>query len=105
MNNFFSKTKSRVIKFISFDEINPHEHWKYLINVFFILIFILILWSFYLMYQIKNQQIFQVISIGEEKVVMVNEKLLEEVKQSFVDKLLIQKETKEGIKSYPDPSF
>lgn len=57
------------------------------------------------MYQIKNQQIFQVIPTGEEKVITVNEKLLEEVKQSFVDKLLIQKETKEGIKSYPDPSF
>lgn len=105
MNDFFNKTRNKIIKFISFDEINPHEHWKYLINIFFILIFILILLSFYLMYQIKNQQIYQVIPTEEEKVVTVNEKLLEEVKQSFADKSIIQNETKEGLKSYKDPSL
>ncbi len=105
MNDFFTKIKNKATKFISFDELNLHEHWRYLINIFFALVFLLILLSFYLMYQIKNQQIYQVVPIEDEEVVTVNEKLLEEVRQSFADKLLIQKETKEGIKSYQDPSL
>lgn len=105
MNDFFNKTKNRILKFISFDEINPHAHWKYLINIFFILIFVLILLSFYLMYQIKNQQIYQVESKLEEKEILINEKLLSEIEQSFAGKTLIQKEVKEGIKTYQDPSL
>lgn len=105
MNNFFSKNRNKIIKIISFDEINPHLHWKYLVNIFFILIFILISFSFYLMYQIKNQQMSQASPVVEGRDIMVNEKLLEEVNQSFKNKNLIQKDVEEGIKFYQDPSL
>jgi len=105
MNNFFIKIQNQTVKFISFDEINPHKHWKYLINIFFIFIFILILLSFYFMYQIKNQQIFQVIPTSTEKSILINENLLKNTEQYFFEKSVIEKEIREGNKYYPDPSL
>jgi type II secretory pathway component PulC len=89
----------------SFNKIKPHEHWEYLINIFFIIIFILILLSFYLMYQIKNQQIYQVNPTTKDETVLINEKILNKVKTIFDNKLIVEKEIKDGLKSYPDPSL
>lgn len=105
MNDYLNKIKDKIKNLISFNKIKPHEHWKYLVNIFFVLIFLLILISFYLMYQIKNQQIYQVNPTSSQETVLVNEKLLEKVKKSYLDKSLIQDEIKNGLRSYKDPSF
>lgn len=105
MNDYLNKIKDKTKNLISFNKINPHDHWKYLVNIFFVFVFLLILLSFYLMYQIKNQQIYQVNPSSEKETVLINEKLLEKVRQFYTDKLLIQEEIRNGLRSYKDPSF
>ncbi len=97
--------KNKIKKSLSLKKINPNNHWKFLIYVFFTVIVILIISSFYLLYKIKNQQIFQTEKVKEEQPVLMNEKLLEKVNESFNQKILREKEIKDGLKSYKDPSI
>ncbi len=105
MDEFLNKTKNQIKNLNSLSKINPHKHWRYLVNIFFVFVFMLILSSFYLMYQIKNQQIYQVNPSSGQEAVLINEELLEKVRQSFNEKLITQEEIKNGLRSYVDPSF
>lgn len=105
MKEDLSKLKNNIKSFISFKKISPHSHWKNILHLFFLLMFLLILFSFYLLYKIKNQQIFQISSTKTEQPNMINEKLLNRVTESFNSKLLKEKEIKEGVHTYKDPSI
>lgn len=85
--------------------INPHDHWKFLLYVSLIVIIFLILFSFYLLFKVKNQQAFKAPPVNVEPPSLVNEKLLEKVTESFNTKALRQKEIKEGVTSFKDPSI
>ena len=105
MKEILAKIENKLNEFNSFKKINPHVHWKNLIYIFFILIIILILFSFYLLFEIKNQQVFKVVSPATESPNLMNEALLKKVTKSFDDKLIKQKEIQDGLYSYKDPSL
>lgn len=86
-------------------KINPHKHWIFIIYVFFILISVLILFSFYLLYKIKNEQIFQTELKQDSVQSLLNEKLLKKV-IDFQDKKaqkIIDSTNNNSI--YKDPSI
>jgi hypothetical protein len=98
----FNKTLK---KLFSFKKMDPHIYWNNLLNIFFIAMIGLVVFSFYLLYKIKNQQIFQIIALPTESPILINEKLLDKVVESFDNKLLKQDEIKEGQVIYKDPSI
>lgn len=107
MKEFLLKIKNiKITKgFILFKKINPHKHWKTLLHFFSILILILVIFSFYLLYKINNQQIFQATNKSVLTSSLINEKLLKRITESFDAKLIKEKEVKEGLKVYKDPSI
>ena len=105
MKIFLKKFKNKIKKLVSFKKINPHRHWRILLCVFFTVITLLILFSFFLLYKIKNQQIFKINSESNTTTVLINEKLLKKVEESFEQKLIKVQEIKEGLKEYEDPSL
>ena len=105
MDKIFAKIKNIVNITAHFKKVNPHTHWSVLLGIFFVIIIFLIIFSFYLMFQVKNQQIFQITESKEEQPNMINEKLLEKVNESFGNKLIREKEIENGGGSYKDPSI
>lgn len=101
----FKNIQNQIKKFFSFKKINPHNHWRKLLTIFLVLIFILIIFSFYLLYRIKNQKIFQIEPKSDKSAVLINEKLLEKINDSFDQKETKTKEIKDGLKSFKDPSI
>lgn len=105
MTEFLIKIKDKLKSFIPFRKVNPHIYWNSLLYMFFVIIIILILFSLYLLYEIKNQQIFQITPLSTESPSLINEKLLNEVNESFDNNLIKQKEIKDNINPYKDPSL
>ena len=104
MNDFLLKIKNKLKIFIPSRRINPHIYWDVLLHIFLIIMVALIIFSFYLLYKINKQQIFQVIPKSEGMPSLINEKLLNSVKESFDSKQIKQREIKEGLEIYKDPS-
>jgi len=101
MKNFILKIKSS----FSLNHISPHSHWKNILHIFSVLIIILILFSFYLLYEINREQIFKMSSVKVDQSTLINEKLLKKVTESFNNKILKEKEIKDGLHQYKDPSI
>lgn len=85
--------------------INPHEHWKILLHIFFVLIIILIITSFYLLYEVRKKEGLKVADIKVEQPVLINEKLLIKIMDYFNSKNLNLQGVKDGLTSYKDPSI
>lgn len=98
MKESFEKTKIKIIRYLSFKKVNPHVHWRNLLYLFILAAFFLIIFSFYLMSQIKNQQIFQITSSTTTQPSLINEKLYNKVIESFKPHSL-------DLSSYQDPSI
>jgi hypothetical protein len=61
MMHTLSNFKNQFKRFRLFiDNMNPHMQWMALLRFFFVVCFCLIAASFYLLYQIKSEQIFQI---------------------------------------------
>jgi len=105
MKKLLPEIKNKIKKIISFKKINSNNHWRFLLYIFLITTTILIGSSFYLLNKIKNQQIFQITVESKKQPILMNEKLLDRVNESFEQKVLIEKEIKDGLKSYKDPSI
>lgn len=101
----FKKIKEKFKKSSKVGRMNPHAHWVGLLNMFFIVVTILILFSFFLLYKIKTQQIFQVKTEIEASPSIINEKLLNRVNEFFDNKSTRKTEIETGVKTYKDPSF
>ncbi len=99
----FTKIKDTFKKAVT-TPINPHRYWIYTLRVFLFACVLLIIVSFYFLYQIKTQQIFQIKkSTGSGNTVDAN--LLQSVKGSL-DQKAQTKSTLEGIPPmYEDPSL
>jgi len=83
MNNIQLKIKSFFKKFVNFFNVDSRKHWAFLLYVFFTLATVLILFSLYLLYQIKNDKIFQV-------------KIEQEAKKDILQDDLLKKTTNES---------
>jgi hypothetical protein len=83
MNIILIKFKKIFKNMFCFKHISSHKHWSNLLKVFFILVILLLLFNFYLLYQVKNEQIFQIESEKKETPDLINEKLLDKINKSF----------------------
>lgn len=104
MNTFLIKIKNLPRVVHNFFKINPHRHWMVLLYIFFGLVLFLILFSFYLLYEIKTEQIFQV-SVIQEKISLLKEDLLEKTIESFDNKAKREVDIKNNPPVYSDPSL
>lgn len=84
---------------------DPHRHWVIILRICFVMIFGLIVFNLYLLYQIKHEQVFQVAEVSEVKGSPIKEKLLNAVNASFAEKEKKTAEFKTSPLSYPDPSL
>lgn len=105
MKNFFGKIKNKIKVLHKSRLINPHIHWAMLVRLFLFLSLFLIIFGFYLLYKIKNEQIFQVSqSTKESTPSLVNEKLLEKANEAFKNKETRTEEIKSDRILFSDPS-
>jgi len=105
MIKFLTKLKSQSNIIHVSTKIDPHKHWIVLLRVFSIIVLILIVFSLYLLYQIKNEQIFQFKPISEGQSNLLNENLLKNVTDSFNQKAKKEAELKGKVQSFTDPSL
>ncbi len=105
MNSFLIKIKNIWKGFCNFFQINPHKHWAFLLYMFSVLIILLILFSFYLLYQIKNEQIFQVKIVAEQKKTILREDLLNKIINLFDNKAQKELDIESNPPVYKDPSI
>ena len=99
------KIKDKLKNLINFKNPNPHIYWRFLLHLYFIVFIVLVIFSFYLLHEIRNQQIFQTKTTEKELPSLINEKLLNKVSEYFNNKSLKQKETIENPNTYKDPSL
>ncbi len=105
MNNFLLKIKNTLKAIDDFFKINPHKQWVFLLYIFFISISILTLFSFYFLYEIKNEKIFQVKVEQEGKQSLLKEDLLKRTIDLFDKKAQKEAEIKNNLSTYRDPSL
>lgn len=84
---------------------NPHKDWIVILKVCSIMVLSLVVFNLYLLYQIKNEQVFQVTQASEIKSNPIKEKLLNTIKDSFDKKEKKITDIKATPVSYPDPSL
>lgn len=105
MNNFTEKIKKVLQILKNFFNINPHKHWNFLLYVFLSLVSILILFSFYLLFKIKNEQIFQVTAIQQENPILLKESALKATTELYNNKTKNVNEINNKPSVYGDPSL
>lgn len=107
MDNLITKIKS-IFKKKEIDGssvVNPHKHWIRILWVFSSITVVLIIFSFYLLINIKNDSVFQVAPTVKEDNSAINEKLLNSITNVFDEKEVKEKTLKSSLLSYPDPSL
>src|SRR5574343_500344 len=100
MNNLKTKLKSSIKSIKNFLRMNPHRHWDFIMKISFLSIFFLIIFSLFMLYQIKNDKGPQYNeNENKEDVVIVNEEKLKNINSYFENKKIKTEE----IKSNPFP--
>ncbi len=105
MNKIFLKIKNQLKIFNDFFKINPHRQWSFLLSMFFVLVSIVILFSLYLLYEIKNEKIFQIKIVKHEKGTLLKDDLLEKITDLYKVKAEKEEEINKNQPIYSDPSF
>ena len=105
MTNILKNTKVFFKNTRNFLKMNSHKHWNFIVRVSFFIIFILICFSLFLLYQIKNDQITDKNEIKKEPVVLIKEDDLEKIIKYFNEKNNKSEEIKNNIFPYSDPSL
>ncbi|ETB64173.1 TPA: hypothetical protein DIC38_00350 [Candidatus Nomurabacteria bacterium] len=96
IKNIFSKIKI-------FFKIDSHKHWNFIVQASFFIVCILICFSLFLLYQIKNDQITGNFEIKKDPVVIIKEDVLNEIISDFEEKENKSEETKNSVFPYSDP--
>lgn len=85
---------------------NPHHHWRILLVIFGICVVALIVFSLYLFYQIKNDEVFQASPIkSDARPSLVDETLLKKTTDFFTEKAKKEEILKTNPLIVKDPSF
>jgi uncharacterized membrane protein len=105
MKNLLLKIKDKLKNLIPSRRLNPHIYWNSLLSGFFVVIIFLIIFSFYILYRIKNKETFQITPASEGTYNLVNETLFKKVNTFFENKEIRIKEIENGVKTYQDPSL
>jgi hypothetical protein len=99
-NAFHKKNKAVAMPSV----INPHKHWKMLLWSFLIVVSFLIIFSLYLLYKIKKEQIFQSSSANKNATSILKENLLKNVTDSFDKKTQKESDLITNPPVFSDPS-
>lgn len=86
MNNLTNKIKYIFKKIKEFFIINPHKHWKVFLHLFAMITLVFVIFSFYLFFKIENEQVYESITVSPDKKIILKEKLLKQVLDSFEQK-------------------
>lgn len=105
MDTFLIKIKNISKKFNNFLEINPHRHWNALLYLFFITTLLLILFSLYLLYKIKNEEIFQITAEQQNMPTLLKVDLLKNINNLSDKKIKRTLELNNNAHVYNDPSL
>jgi len=105
MNNLLIQIKNKIGSINNFFKINPHKHWNFILSIFLILICCLVLFSFYLLYQIKNEQIFQVSKTEPINTVLLKEPMLKNINEIYDKRASNVLDIKSKPSVYSDPSL
>lgn len=100
IKKLFSSHKEEGARFI-----NPHKHWILLLQFFSIGVLVLIVFSVYVLYKIKNDQIFQTTSVIQDNNKSIKEDLLKNITESFDKKTKNETGIINNPPVYPDPSL
>lgn len=101
---FLNKLKKNTPTIHASKEINPHHHWVIILKAFFVLVFILIIGSFYLLYQIENEQFVPTPQISDQKETALKENLLTSIAATMQEKMNRTDDLLKHPISYKDPS-
>ena len=106
-NTFLTKITSNIKSggFHTSRVLNPHKHWKVLLGIFSLVAFLLVVFSFYLLYKIKTEQIFRAVPASNAGVTILKEKLIKSVTETFDQRALKEKSIKSTPSPYSDPSL
>lgn len=107
MKNFLQKIKDKFTKknVETPSTINPHKHWMIALKMFFVLILLLTAFSLYILYQIKNEQVFQAKPATQDNSKQLKEDLLKKVTETFDKKAKKVSEVKSNSIIFKDPSL
>lgn len=84
---------------------NPHKHWLLILRIFSFIFIAMLVFSFYLLYKLKNEEIFKLTIKRQEKISTLNEKLLKDVTSEFDKKSQNTEMIKSQPAVYKDPSL
>jgi hypothetical protein len=100
IKNIFNKqtNKSKFVKII-----NPDHDWQTALKIYFFMSLILIVFSFYFLNKIKNDEFFHTVSDSKESLVGVDQKMLDNILTSFKNKEEIIQSIKSGGRVLSDP--
>lgn len=101
LKNLLSK-KKKLKKNYSLD---PHKQWGIIVKVFFGIVILLIFFSLFMLYQIKNDQIFQATPTIQDSNPSIKQDLLKKTEDLFNNKSVREKEVKENRVIFKDPSL
>jgi hypothetical protein len=105
MKESSGQIKNKLKKFFYLKRMNPHIYWINLLYAFLFVVVGLILFSLYLLSEIKNQQIFQITPNSANKPTIMDDKLFDKMIETFNKKIVKQKEIENGFFEYKDPSL
>ncbi len=105
MKSFFLKIKKILRNINNFFNINPHKHWAFLLYFFSILSLLLIIFSLFILYEIKNEQIFQVKIETKSNGNVLKETSLKRIISNFEEKAIKEQRIIENPPVYKDPSI
>lgn len=94
--NYFRKIKD-------FFRMDSHRHWNVIVHFSFFIILIIICFSIFLLYKIKNDQIIKKSDIKKEPVIFIKEDLLKKIDLYFEEKELKSQDIKNNPFPYGDP--
>ena len=107
MQEFIDKIKKYFSKQKSFSKkhINPHKHWVIILSVFMVSVLLLIVFSLFLLYEIKNDKFFQGAKKETVNTNTINKTLFDRVTKDFDNKSQMTEGLKTNPPVLPDPSL
>jgi len=105
MNSFLQKINSKLKILKNFFNINPHKHWNFLVYTFLTLVFVFVLFSFYLLSEIRNEKIFQVTTTQKDNPILIKETLLKNIINLYDKKAKKVLDANTTLVPYNDPSL
>ncbi len=105
MKNIFKKTIQEIKPFKKKIIIDPHKHWMYVLKIFFAAIIVLIIFSIYLLFEIKDENVFYPNNTLQRTQSLLKENLLKEITDYFDLKAINSQNIRNNPIEFPSLDF